>query len=349
MTEIITPSLEHYDVDTSTDIRTALWMEHGFSRREIGALMLEADADLEILSSERQPLTGTLALPFPIAKTPDAIETINRTAEQHGIDAIWVQNSALYDLSGIVPRVHAAATPDVIRLVDDKIAFTQWLGNDPHRPDATLTIGSEQVAKEYYRRSANGQEVCIKPVVGVNGGGYWRLNPHANASFLNDPTEREIHPEVYFTALAKAEQEAPARQMIVMDYLPGPEVSVDVLSWEGRPLSHAARTKVKGTQEFQHIDSEHPTIGHAYRTIGSLSMHGIVSVQYRLDAESDWKILEINPRPAGGSIHSERAGFGIISGWTKLVTGKVSPDDIKQHNGHTVLEMKRTAHVVSER
>ncbi len=121
-----------------------------------------------------------------------------------------------------------------------------------------------------------------------------------------------------------------AQRMIMMDYLPGPEVSVDLLTWEGTPLIHAARTKSGDTQRIQ---SEHEVLEHGYDIASRLGFHGIISLQYRLDADKNWKILEINPRPAGGSTNSEDAGFGIITDWAKLVAGEIGPNDVKQRHG----------------
>ena len=39
-----------------------------------------------------------------------------------------------------------------------------------------------------------------------------------------------------------------AERMLVMDWLPGPEVSVDLLCWRGRPLAHAAKPSVSAGQ-----------------------------------------------------------------------------------------------------
>lgn len=132
--------------------------------------------------------------------------------------------------------------------------------------------------------------------------------------------------------------------MLVMDWLPGPEVSVDLLCWRGRPLIHAARTKIDANH--QRIDDEHDVIEHTRRIAERLGLHGIVSAQYRLDRDGRWRMLEVNPRPAGGSIHSEDAGFGIITAWTGLVTREIEPDDCLQHRASTTIRFERSARIV---
>lgn len=331
-------SIESHSPSHSPRDTFQLWMEKGFSRREIGARMMQASPNLTLFSTPVQPLKGTESLHMPLASSEEAIDAINQTIREQNIDAVWVQNSANYPLDDIEADVHAAATPDVIRLVDDKTMFNEWLGDDPYRPYSFEALGVDAIKAVYERRSSEGNEVCIKPVIGVNGQGYWRLSDANEFSLLNRPEERVIHPDVYLNALAHQEADTDPQRMVLMDYLPGPEVSVDLLTWKGEPLTHAARTKLDDT--YQQIQSEHEVIPHVHMLAKKLGFHGIISLQYRLDNKGDWKILEINPRPAGGSIHSEDAGFGLITDWTKLVTGEIDPTDVRQRGGD-VLHKKR--------
>lgn len=311
-----------------------MWVERGFSRREIVPRLMKVATNLTVYSSTEQPITNTEALFFPPANSPEAIEIINQTTERHTIDALWVQKSAAYPLNDISAEVHTAASPEIISLVDDKIAFSSWLGDDPYRPFAVEAQGAEDINNLYTQLHAAGHEVCVKPVIGVNGEGYWKLSEH-DTSLLRTPEERIMHPDVYLHALSLQEATKGPQRTIVMDWLPGPEVSVDVLTWKGQPLIHAARTKIDG--RTQRIQSEHEVIDHTHSLSKKLGFHGIISFQYRLDTEGNWKILEINPRPAGGSTHSEDAGFGIIGGWAKLISKQAGPNDIIQHHDDVTL------------
>lgn len=310
-----------------------VWLERGFSRRPIAERMKRAVPGLRLIGTPKLALPGATALALPDFGKPGAVDHANRLIAEYGIDALWVQNSARFpSLSQLDCTVHAAATPDVIKLVDDKSAFSDWLGDDPVRADAVEVTGIEALSEEYYRRRAEGRQVCVKPVIGVNGFGYWHLTEDEGSSLLfSDPNRRRIHPSVYFVALGLEEDRRGPQRLLVMDWLPGPEVSFDLLCWRGRPLIHAARTKVE--EDIQIVSAEHPMTEHAYRTAERLALHGIVSMQYRLDSDRDDRMLEINPRPAGGCIHSEDAGFGVIGGFAKLVAGIAGPDDMVQYRG----------------
>lgn len=321
-----------------------LWIERGFSRLQITERMLAAEPSLVLFTNPSQTPPGATPLTMPETTSAGRIDALNAVIAEHRIDAFWPQNSALRDLSGLDCQVHAAGSPETIALVDDKNAFMQWLGDDVRRPDQVEVLGADGVEEEYARRHAEGRIVCVKPVIGVNGSGYWKLTPENGGAFLDDPEPREIGAGVWLAAMRVAERDASPRRLLVMDWLPGPEVSVDLLCWRGVPLIHAARTKIDANH--QRIESDHCVVPHAREIARRLGLHGIVSMQYRLDQAGDWRMLEVNPRPAGGSIHSEDAGFRIITEWTRLVTGQVDPQDVVQHHASHMVRFVRSAVIV---
>lgn len=312
-----------------------LWVERGFNRRQVTERMTEAVPSLRIVSTVEQPLPGTESIDFPSAETPEGIAEFNRITQAHGIDAIWPQKSGHYDLSGINTEVHAAASPEAIALADDKVAFAEWLDDEKYRPFAAEVIGVNAIAALYQKRHNEGHEVIVKPVIGVAGEGYWYLSETSDTSLLNHPDRRVIHPDLYLKAMEIEEERDGPQRMIMMDHLPGEEVSVDLLGWRGEPLIHAVRTKLSGRRE--RIQSDHEVIDHVYDTARKLGFHGMVNFQYREDKEGQWKMLEVNPRPAGGTFYSEDTGFGIITNWAKLVAHEIEPSDVKQYHDDVMI------------
>lgn len=306
--------------------------------------MLAAKPELQIYASARQTPQGAVTLDVPRADAEASAGEIAALAGEHRIDAFWPQDSAMGDLSSMPCTIHAAATPDVLRLVDDKSAFMAWLDDDPHRPDQADAFGADGVEEELARRNREGRATCVKPAVGVNGQGYWRFMENGGA-FVDDPAEREIDAEVWLAAMRLRERERPAVRMLVMDWLPGPEVTLDLLCWRGEPLAHAARTKIDPTH--QRVCGDHAVAEHGHDLARRLGLHGIVSMQYRKDAAGRWRMLEVNPRPAGGCIHSEDAGFTLIADWTLLVMGEKDPADVVQHHAEHLVRFVRSAQIVS--
>lgn len=318
-----------------------LWIERGFSRLPIAQRMLAAEPTLEVLSSPSQTPDGATPLHMPHVPLAMMAETVSMLVEKHHVDAFWPQHAARADLTQVPCAVHQAGTPETIAIVDDKTAFMESLGDDPHRPDQVEVLGADGVEREWRLRTAQGRATCVKPAIGVNGRGYWRLLEDGRSTFLDDPEPREMDAVIWMEAARLAERRSAPRRMLVMDWLPGPEVSLDLLCWRGRPLIHAARTKIDANR--QRIESQHAVVGHARELAARLGLHGIVSMQYRLDHHGRWRMLEVNPRPAGGCIHSEDAGYGIITAWAGLVRGSKDPAACTQVERTTTIRFARTA------
>lgn len=316
-----------------------IWLEKGFSRRHIAERMMRAVPELEVVMHPTQTCPGAEPLAVPSKSNGQWGAEMARLVREHRIDAFVPQNSAAQEIADIGCPVHAPATPEVLAMLNDKSAFTEWLAGDIHRAVTIRADGVDEVRTALRRMRSIGLEPCIKPVEGVNGDGYWRLTDHGDASFIDDPEPREIDQTLYLGALAmRAAQSGRSPSMLVMEWLPGPEVSIDVLCWRGVPLMHAAR--IKEDPEHQRITTRHALIPHTCHLVRRLQLHGIVSIQYRLDRMGRWRILEINPRPAGGSIFSEDAGIGIISNWTRILCGLQEPVPIVQ--SHVDVLMRRT-------
>lgn len=326
-----------------------LWMERQFSGGEIGKRMIAAaravGTDLEIISTPKQKMDTRDVEAYPYFKEGQpAVDEANRVIDKYGIDALWVRQAAQYPdaLAQLSRPAHISCTPSVFHKVDNKAMFLEELGDDPARPKAVQVIGVRELVEAYGMYINEWGELCVKPVIGVNGSGYWHLT-HEDSLIFSDPDRRRMPPEAYFTGLGIDPNSS--TPLLLGEWLPGPEVSIDILCWEGEPLIHACRTK-KIDRDAQHISSNHSMIEHARMLARKFKFHGIISVQYRKDKDGNWKILEINCRPAGGSINSEDAGFGIITGWTLLLIGAARPEDIKQVHDSLTIEFDRVARIV---
>lgn len=304
--------------------------------------MMAAEPSLVLYTATIQTPPGATPLDVPGGATPDEIDSI---ITRHGIQAFWPQNYALR-MRDEQPRCehHAAADADTLAMVDDKARFHLWLGDDERRPIQRLANGVEQAEHEHRALVADDHETCVKPNIGVNGSGYWRFVREGGFDFLSDPEPREIDFDIWRAAAAARETQTGPIDHLIMEWLPGPEASVDILCWRGRPLVHAVRTKIDANH--QRIQSDHEVVAHARSVVERLGLHGPASIQYRLDARGKWRILEVNARPAGGSIHSDDVGFGIISDWARLIAGTRQPDEIEQFEHDVLVKFERRAVVV---
>jgi carbamoylphosphate synthase large subunit len=311
-----------------------LLAEKGFSRKQILQRLKISHPDIEIFFESENA-------PFDYEKVDlSNNHKINEIIDSKKIDKFWPQRGYRTSIRSKSAEKILPASLNNIALINDKIKFMEWLDDSytPEQAHVTSTNQASEKITEYIRKRKN---VCVKPVHGVNGHGYWRIMSEDNIRFLMNPDAREIGVKTWLYANEMNEMIRGFTPMIVMEWLPGPEVSVDILCWKGVPLIHAARTKIDENE--QRVESDHPVIAHAYELCRKLELNGIISVQYRLSKHNDWKILEINPRPAGGSIHSEDCGFGIITEWGNLLTGKKEPAQIIQQKMTKTIKFEKTS------
>src|SRR3546814_359097 len=153
---------------------------------------------------------------------------------------------------------------------------------------------------------------------------------------LKDSERSCIRPEQYLSAVRDQELRGPIDDIVVMPYLPGPEISFDILAVHGKMLKYAARTKL-GTGR-QHIVSRHPLEDLVTSIVAKFSLHGVVNAQFRRAEDGRWLLLEINARPAGGVVYEAQVGCSLLADWAGLLTGRLTPDTARKstrlHSSH---------------
>ena len=310
-----------------------IWFNRGYSLALIAKCMISADPDLEVIISvgEGKPQYEGTTYTFEEPELePDAyIAWARRMISDHKVDLfIPTKHRKHFYGQDMGCRVHFPCRKHALHVIDNKSLFADTVkGTDYHLPTASAdTVKGLETALEIFREVFPDGQPCVKPREGVNGHGFWKVMKKADpADLLLHPEYREIDQDTLLAVLALRERHAPIDALVIMDYLPGPEVSVDLLCHDGRVLKAVARTKFDRRQRVQ---STHPLIEASRQYAEMFKLNGVTNVQYRKARDGSWKILEINARPAGGSMSAEDHGGGLISDWGALLTGRKTPDDI---------------------
>ena len=309
------------------------WLTRGYSLREIAAAMAAALPGHEVLAS------GAVAVPSTIPGTivePDPVDDagyldfVRAAVRARGIDVLVpTRRAALLDRArdSLGCRVETAAPAATLELIHDKLTFAEALAGDPLLAPTlpVRSVAEFRAGLESFRE--RGIPACVKPARGVNGIGFLAFTDRPRLAQLAEPELRETRPDAFAAALAEAEGDGSCPPHVLMEFLPGVEVSIDALAWHGRLLGHAARTK--RSAELQALTTDHPLAIDVARLATRFALHGLVSVQFRLDARGTPRLLEINPRPAGGCTFAEAAGCGLVAAWARLLVGEIGPDEVR--------------------
>ena len=257
------------------------------------------------------------------------LDWVRETIAKHNIDIfIPTRRRALIAAAELPCKVHLPTDIETLKLLDDKYAFAEALAGEIYHLPTYLAQNSRDLEQLLAAWPTEGDQPgpCVKPRQGVNGLGFWRLMDVPPLAYIQNSERRRIRPEQYLSAVRDQEQRGPIDDIVVMPYLPGPEISFDILADHGRMLKYAARTKL-GTGH-QHIVSQHPLEKVVASLVAKFMLHGIVNAQFRLAEDGNWVLLEINARPAGGVVYADQMGCRLIADWVGLLTGQRAPETI---------------------
>lgn len=312
-----------------------IWFNRGFSLASISQAMMSAEPGLEIYASVARgkpqhagPLETWVE---PETDPAGYLKWVQDKVADKAIDVLIPTHyrNTLRD-ADLPCRIEFPGSQDVLKLLEDKFRFAEDLHTAEFHLKTELVTSTAQLeaAIATFSERFGGDAIpCVKPRNGVNGFGFWKLISDRPMAHLENPDAREIKADLYLAALRQQEEARPFRDMVLMEYLPGPEVSFDVLAHHGRMLRFAARTKLSTGR--QRIQTEHPLSGYAGQLIERYALNGVVNIQFRKHMDGSWKVLEINARPAGGVVYAEAVGAGILAGWAGILTGRLSANDVE--------------------
>lgn len=181
--------------------------------------------------------------------------------------------------------------------------------------------------------AARGRQVCFKPAVDHGGRGFRILDDAADGpeTLLAPPT----------VALSRARAEAllaradPFPVLVVNEYLPGPELSVDCLSRDGELLAAVPRGK-GGPEWTRELLDDPDAVAIAARMVAGHRLSYLSNVQVRYDADGRPVLLEVNTRASSGLYQSCASGLNLPWLAVRVALGE-NPDVASPRLGRTLV------------
>jgi len=238
-----------------------------------------------------------------------------------GISAL----STDFERQGI--RLVVPAGPSTLRQINHKGRFYQSVRSCGVPLPAYQQVDQMCDFEAAVRAIGRHHDVCYKPAVSIFGYGFHILLDHAGAgsTVMLQPGAPTISlPE----ALAKFNASGRFRTQLVMQHLPGIERSVDCLASHGRLLTGIVRRKNPDGTQF--LEANEAVLAHVRTLVAHFKLSGLFNVQFKDDTEGTARLLEINPRMAGGISYSFHSGV-VLPYWAiRLALGTACPGDIPQ-------------------
>lgn len=290
--------------------------------------------ELRLLASHSRPVSPVFAAADeswlePPASISDAafIDWCLDTCRARRVD-LFVPGRRVKALAGARDRFEAAgtrmmvpATPEAFRRIDRKDWFYADMAGEA-LPDFRVVRTVAEFDAACAELGALHPRLCVKPVVSIFGLGFHRIVAQDDEyrRFLGaDAVPMSMESTRRAIGVAKH-----PRDLMVMEWLPGPERSVDCIASRGRLLVAVARRK-RG--DHQVLETAGPAIEAARRVVAHYALDGIVNVQTR-DARGAPRLLEANARMSGGLHYACASGVAFPYWAVRLALGLSTPADI---------------------
>ena len=169
------------------------------------------------------------------------------------------------------------------------------------------------------------KEVCFKPKISSGTRGFRVLSSKGNRlhSLLKDHAGTVMAEFSEVCSILKTSKHFP--EILVMEFLPGKEYSVDILANNGKPQIIVPRTRDKillGGSFLGQAVNEKEIIRYSKKIVEGLNLDTIIGIQFRKDEKGVPKAIEVNPRIQGAALLSVAAGADLVRLAIKNVSGE---------------------------
>lgn len=289
-----------------------VWFNKTFS--SVGAaihLIREADnaGDYQVVCSNTSPYAPAFLAAHESAVEPSGLKGENYVAwcldfckTQHigifipGKEASLISAArGKFEAQGT--RVLSAASQSALDLLHDKARFYQSASCNTPPAAFRIVETAEQFDQAYRGLRQTHTKLCIKPSMSVYGLGFSVIDEERSS------TQLLLEGVPYHIGLDDLQRGFQAmktfRTMLVMEYLDGPEFSVDCVGDNGKLVCAVARKKSPIPGQGQLIDAREDILESTRQLTTAYSLNGCFNVQFR-EGKNGLGLLEINPRMSGG-------------------------------------------------
>ena len=269
---------------------------------------------------------------IPSSKSKKYLSSLLKVAKKFEVDVILpsntdellilTKNKFIFEENGIKISI---SSPESIGVANNKYLLMKELKNIIPLPKFYFVKSSLEFEKAVYNLGYPKEVICVKPPISHGMRGFRILNSKINHLdvFLNQkPTGIFTTFEDFFSIFRKAK---PFPELLVMEFLPGIEYSVDALANEGEPLIIIPRTRdyIKMGISFEGaLVKNKRIIEYCEKIIKKLRLNGNIGFQFKEDKKRVPKLIECNPRLQGTVVINTFAGINLVYLGIKLALGE---------------------------
>ncbi|MBK6826430.1 MAG: ATP-grasp domain-containing protein [Chitinophagaceae bacterium] len=258
---------------------------------------------------------------LPLANQPEFAEQVLQICQKHSIQIILplvtreliplALHKAAFEKAGIRIPVSPLNALEIANNKGKLYQFLQWRGMD--LPDFRIVENPAQFKTAIEDLGYPGKPVCFKPVESNGSRGFRIIQQSVNEPDLllnQKPSSVYISLEEAIRILSSGT----FPELLIAEYLPGDEYSVDCLANKGEPVLVVPRLRKKminGISVEGIFVKEETIIAYCSQIIRELQLHGNIGIQVKANLEGKFLVLEINPRVQGTISAGLGAGINL--------------------------------------
>ncbi len=303
--------------------------------------LIAGDASFEIYGSDIKAQTagsyyakGHITL--PAGDDPSYIETVLVAAKKAKIDTIipltdaellpLANNLDLFSKEGIKIPI---SSPSALEIATNKMKLFTFLTQEHlGQCEYYLANSLEAFQTAIKKLGFPNKAVCFKPSIAWGSRGFRIIDPNVDQYTLLMKEKPNSTFITYDQILAILQTAKPFPELLVMEYLPGEEYTVDILIHKGEIKYIVPRLRLKMTNGITTegiVVQNNDIIDLSKKIVAKLHLDYAVGIQFKYDAQKVPKVLEINPRLQGTTVISHGAGVNIPYYTLLALEGKQIP------------------------
>lgn len=276
---------------------------------------------------------------LPRASDPNFISIFREICLKYKIDLIYpLVTRELFELSRNLDHLENIGTKVVVSnylslsIANDKIALYEHLSKyNIQLPEFRVAYTFEDLKKHALDLGYPDTPVVIKPGISNGSRGIRILDTKKNRyQLLFDEKPNSLYSSLEEIEVAVGGRSIPP--MLISEFLPGEELTVDSIIVKGKVKLILIRTRdkmnggISTAGRFIINDMVHQSCENILKT---LELSGPIGLQFKMSKNGEYKLLEINPRIQGTSVAAMGLGINLpvlslseFTGWDDPIPTK---------------------------
>jgi carbamoyl-phosphate synthase large subunit len=258
---------------------------------------------------------------IPLAEDPSFIDAVLALCREKNIHVVMPlvtreliplsQHKREFELAGAKLLLSATESLAIANDKSQLYQFLQWRGMD--LPAFRVVETADQFVDAARELDFPAKPICFKPSVSNGSRGFRIINANINEHELLF-REKPGAAYISFDNAVRILSAGSFPQLLVSEFLPGDEYSVDCLAKNGETIIAVPRSRKKminGISVEGTFEKDEPAIDYCSQIIRELRLHGNIGIQLKKSQTGKPLLLEINPRVQGTISAGLGAGINL--------------------------------------